>query len=326
MAFEQRAGNGRVVADEDPFCRYPGNPILTAADLPYPANSVFNAAATLIDGETLLLMRVEDRRGLSHLTAARSRDGRGEWRVDDAPTLPADPEGHPEELWGIEDPRITWLEDQQLYFITYTAYSEAGPCVAMASTRDFVAFTRLGPVWPPDDKDAALFPVRFHGRYAMLHRPSPTMVGGGAHIWLSFSTDLKHWGDNRILLPCRRGGWWDANKIGLSPPPLLTEEGWLLMYHGVRETIAGGIYRLGLALLDAHDPCKVLCRADEWVFGPREPYERQGDVAEVVFPCGWVTEGDELRLYYGAADTSMALATARVSEVLAWLRRHSSTA
>lgn len=310
---------------DGPFHRYAGNPIITAADLPYPANSVFNAAAALVDGETLLLMRVEDLRGLSHLTVARSKDGRSDWRIDRTPTLPADPDGHPEELWGIEDPRITWVEDLDLYVISYTAYSAGGPLVSLATTRDFVTFTRLGPVTLPENKDAAVFPVRFGGRYAMLNRPSPSLPIG-AHIWLSFSPDLLHWGDHQIVLPCRKGGWWDANKIGLSPPPLLTEEGWLILYHGVRQTIAGGIYRLGLALLDAKDPRKILRRGDEWIFGPEEIYERQGDVADVVFPCGWVVEGDELRVYYGAADSSMALATARLSEVLDWLRRHSPMA
>lgn len=311
--------------EEWPFRRHPGNPIITAEDIPYPANSVFNAAATLgADGETVLLMRVEDRRGLSHLTVARSRDGVGDWRIDSAPTLPADPEGHPEERWGIEDPRITWVEDQQRFFIAYTAYSSAGPLVSLATTSDFVDFQRLGPVMPPEDKDAALFPVRFAGRFAMLHRPSPT--SDGAHIWLSFSPDLVHWGEHQVVLRSRLGGWWDANKIGLSPPPLLTDEGWLIMYHGVRHTVSGGTYRLGLALLDTEDPRRVLLRGDEWLFGPREPYERQGDVSDVVFPCGWVAEGDDLRLYYGAADTSMALATAKVSDLLSWLHVHTRPA
>src|SRR5665811_1889704 len=118
-----------------PFHRYSGNPIITGGDLPYPANSVFNAAAALVDGETLLLMRVEDRRGLSHLTVARSKDGRTDWRSDPTPTLPSDPEGHPEELWGIEDPRITWVEDINAYVIAYTAYSAGGPLVSLATTR-----------------------------------------------------------------------------------------------------------------------------------------------------------------------------------------------
>ncbi len=318
----RNTARGMTTVVNGPFQRHDDNPILTAADIPYPANSVFNAAAAMVDGETLLLLRVEDHRGLSHLTVARSADGRGDWRVDRSPTLPADPVGHPEELWGIEDPRITWMEELGAYLVAYTAYSAAGPLVSLATTRDFVTFERMGPVTMPENKDAALFPVRFDGRYAMLNRPSPSMPVG-AHVWISFSPDLLHWGDHQILLPCRKGGWWDANKIGLSPPPLLTDEGWLLMYHGVRQTIAGGIYRLGLALLDRDDPAKVLRRADEWVFGPEEPYERYGDVGDVVFPCGWVLDGDELRVYYGAADSSMALATAQLPEVLEWLELHS---
>lgn len=302
------------------FTRYPGNPILTVKDIPYPANSVFNAGACKVGDESVLLMRVEDRRGLSHLTVARSRDGFTDWRVDPHPTFPADPTGHPEELWGIEDPRICGLEGESRHIIAYTAYSRGGPLVSLATTEDFEHFQRLGPVMPPDDKDAALFPVLFGGRYAMLHRPAATMAGLGCHIWLSYSPDLKHWGDHQIILRARQGGWWDANKIGLSPPPLRTDEGWLVMYHGVRVTVSGGIYRLGLALLDLEDPCRVLSRSDEWVLAPEETYEREGDVNDVVFPCGWIVEGDELRLYYGAADTSIAVATARLSELLGWLR------
>jgi predicted GH43/DUF377 family glycosyl hydrolase len=133
---------------------------------------------------------------------------------------------------------------------------------------------------------------------------------------------MKHWGDHKILIPARRGGWWDANKIGLSPPPLQTEQGWLILYHGVRTTVAGCIYRLGLALLDLEDPTKLLARSDEWVFAPQESYEVVGDVDKVVFPCGWVAEGDSVRLYYGGADKCIALATGRVSEMLEWLEQH----
>ena len=301
------------------FNRYRGNPIITAADMPYPASSVFNPGAVEIDGETLLLMRVEGRSGMSHLTVARSADGFTDWRIDKAPTLPADPIGHPEELWGIEDARITYLEDEGRWFITYTAYSSAGPCVALASTVDFRSFERTGPLMPPEDKDAALFPVKFGGRYAMIHRPVTSHPAPKANIWLSFSPDLKHWGDHQLLLPAREGGWWDANKVGMSPPPLLCDEGWLLMYHGVRTTISGGIYRLGLALLDRDDPTKVLRRSDEWLFTPTATYEREGEVDEVVFPCGWLLKGDEVRLYYGAADTCVAAATASLRELLDWL-------
>ena len=308
---------------KDLFTRYLGNPVLSAKDIPYTVNSVFNAGAVKVGDDSLLLMRVEDRRGLSHLTVARSRDGFTGWQVDPRPTLPADPVGHPEEVWGIEDPRICRMEGEERCIISYTAYSKGGPLVSLTTTEDFKHFVRLGPVMPPDDKDAALFPVRFKGRYAMIHRPAATMEGLGCHMWLSYSPDLKHWGDHQIILRARHGGWWDANKIGLSPPPLRTSEGWLVMYHGVRVTISGGIYRLGLALLDLDDPGKVLLRGDEWVLAPEESYEREGDVQDVVFPCGWIVEGDDLRLYYGAADTTMAVATAKVSELLEWLHRHS---
>jgi len=312
------------VSQGDVFVRHPGNPIITAADLPYRANSVFNAGVTQFEGETLLLLRVEDRRGLSHLTVARSKDGITDWRLDSAPTFVADPDNHLEEMWGIEDPRITYVPEQKRWLITYTAYSSAGPLVALAATTDFRSFERLGPVTTPEDKDAALFPIRFDGRWALIHRPVTSHPSPAANIWLSFSPDLKHWGGHQMILPARQGGWWDANKIGLSPPPLLCDRGWLILYHGVKMTVAGGIYRLGLALLDRDDPRKVLQRADEWLFTPSEEYERQGDVDEVVFPCGWLLDGETVRLYYGAADTCLAIATAPLAGLLTWLDEHSA--
>jgi len=304
--------------------RHPANPIITAADLPYPANSVFNPAATIRDGETILLMRVEDRRGLSHLTVARSPDGVAGWRIDAAPTFVGEPDTYPEEIWGIEDPRVTFVDEEQRWIVAYTAYSGAGPLVSLATTKDFVTFERLGAVMPPENKDAALFSVKFDGRWAMVHRP----VGGafGAHMWISFSPDLTHWGDHGILLKARDGGWWDAQKIGLSPQPLKTDRGWLIMYHSVRTTASGSVYRLGLALLDLENPRRVLKRSSEWLFSPSEPYERLGDVGNVAFPCGWTLVDDEIRLYYGAADTSIALATGRLSELLTWLDEHDSHA
>lgn len=309
----------------DLFKRHPENPILTSEDVSYPSNSVFNAAVTIVEGDTLLLLRVEDRSGMSHLTAARSRDGITGWRVDPEPTLLPSPETNPEEIWGIEDPRITYLEEQKRWLIAYTAFSRGGPLVSLAATKDFKSFERLGPVMAPEDKDAALFPVRFGGRWALIHRPMPTSGRFAAHMWISFSPDLKHWGDHRILLRAREGGWWDADKIGLSPPPLRTERGWLILYHGVRKTAAGSLYRLGLALLDLEEPTRVLRRSKEWVFGPCEPYERMGDVSDAVFPCGWTLREGEVFIYYGAADTSMALATARLDELLDWLELHGST-
>ena len=304
------------------FHRYEKNPLLMAKDWPYPANSVFNPGATrLPGGETLLLARVEDRRGISHLTAARSVDGISNWEIDPQPTLLPDPKRYPEELWGIEDPRITWTPELDLYAIAYTSFSTSGPLVSLALTKDFREFERKGAVMPPEDKNAALFPRRFDGRWVMFHRPVPGFPGTRSNIWLSYSPDLKHWGDHCLVLEARRGAWWDANRIGLSPPPIETSEGWLIIYHGVRMTAAGCLYRLGLALLDLEQPCKVIRRSDEWVFGPDEHYERIGDGGDVVFPCGAIhdsTTGD-LRLYYGAADMSIALAAANVKDLLDWL-------
>ena len=307
----------------DLFRRHPGNPLLTATDWPYAAHSVFNPGATrLPSGETLLLVRVEDRRGISHLTAARSRDGVGDWRIDPQPTFAPSPEQYPEELWGVEDARIVYLEGLEQYAVTYTAYSRAGPLVALAMTSDFRSFERHGAIMSPEDKDAAIFPRQFGGLWALIHRPVPHSGGAKANMWLSFSPDLRSWGDHTVLLEARDGAWWDAGKIGLSPQPIETAEGWLIVYHGVRLTAGGALYRVGLALLDLDDPRRVLRRGDEWVVGPEAPYETVGDVPNVVFPCGAVFDSasDELRLYYGAADTSVGLLTARMADVLDWLR------
>ena len=305
------------------FQRHPANPILTAQNWSYPANTVFNPGATIFHGKVLLLARVEDRRGFSHLTKAVSEDGVTNWQIDPSPTMEADPVNHPEELWGIEDPRITWLAELNKWAITYTAYSRGGPLVAMALTEDFVNFERLGPIMPPEDKDSALFPRRINGKWALIHRPIAANYVPGAHIWLSYSDDLSHWGDRRVLMHARRGGWWDGGKIGLAAPPLETADGWLLFYHGVRQTASGSIYRMGLALLDLEDPLKVLHRSDEWLMGPTAWYEREGDVDDVVFPSGWVVDEKTglLKLYYGGADSCIAVATASLSDLLEYIHK-----
>jgi len=270
-------------------------------------------------------MRVEDKRGISHFTLARSKDGINNWHIDNQPTMIPRPDRYPEEIWGIEDPRITFLEKKNLWAIIYTAFSKAGPLVSLACTKDFKHFKRYGIIMPPENKDAAIFPIQFNNRWAILHRPVAKMPGTGAHIWIAFSPDLKHWGDHNLLIPARSGSWWDANKIGLSPPPMKTDEGWLILYHGVKTTASGIIYRLGLVLLDLKDPCDVIARSDEWVFSPKESYEIYGDVDKVVFPCGWVQESDNILLYYGCADSSIALANASLSELLEWLRRQKNS-
>jgi len=262
---------------------------------------------------------VEDRRGLSHLCAARSTNGIDNWKIDETPTFVADPEHYPDELWGIEDPRITYVPELRRYAIVYTAYARGGPGVALAFTEDFHSFERYGVIMQPEDKDAALLPRRINGRWTLIHRP---VSGSSAHMWISYSSDLHHWGGHKKILDARLGAWWDADKIGLSPPPIETSEGWLVIYHGVKRNAAGAIYRLGLALFDLNDPEHCLKRSDEWIFGPKESYEQRGDVDNVVFPCGitLAPDGDTIRMYYGAADTSIALATSSVGALLHWLK------
>jgi predicted GH43/DUF377 family glycosyl hydrolase len=236
-----------------------------------------------------------------------------------------DPENFPEELWGIEDPRVTYVPDLGKYAVVYTAYSAGGPCVSLALTPDFVTFERYGDIMPPEDKDAALLPHRIGDYWALIHRPVSMT---GAHIWISFSPDLRHWGSHKLILEARRGAWWDAGKIGLSPPPIETPKGWLCLYHGVRRTAAGHLYRLGLALFDPHRPEHCVLRGPSWIFGPEEPYERYGDVDNVVFPCGYTVrpDGDTLFLYYGGADTCVALATASIRKLLEWLEANGKPA
>jgi len=303
--------------------RHEHNPLLTANDWPYAVNTVFNPGATrLKDGTTLLLCRVEDFRGHSHLTAARSANGVDNWQIHPEPTLLPDVQNYPEETWGIEDPRITYVPELDQYIVVYTSYSRGGPGVSMAATKDFKTFERYGAVMSPEDKDAALLPRRINGRWVLIHRP---VSGFGAHIWISYSNDLRYWGGHKMIIEARRGAWWDANKIGLSPPPIETAEGWLFIYHGVRQTPSGCIYRLGLTLMDLENPERGIRRSNTWFFGPETTYEREGDVNNVVFPCGYTVDddGDSLNIYYGAADNAIALATASIQTLLDWLREDS---
>jgi len=245
------------------------------------------------------------------------------WRIDPEPTLMANPREFPEEIWGIEDPRITYVPELEKYAIAYTSFSRGGPGVSLALTKDFRSFDRYGVIMQPEDKDAALLPRRIGDRWAMIHRPVTTL---GAHMWISYSPDLRHWGSHQVMLEARRGGWWDANKIGLCSPPIETAKGWLTIYHGVRNTASGSIYRMGLALFKLDQPHICLQRGDSWIFGPEAPYERSGDVHDVVFPCGQTigADGDTIHLYYGAADSCIALATGSIRSLLSWLDANSS--
>jgi predicted GH43/DUF377 family glycosyl hydrolase len=305
------------VSERELFHRNPGNPILTSESWPYPVNAVFNPAAATVNGETILLARVEDLRGISHLTVARSSNGVDNWSIDMAPLLAPAP-GVDSEQWGFEDPRVVWVAELARWVITCTAYGPAGPAVYLATTEDFTTIERYGIVRHPEDKNAALLPHRIDGRWVLFHRPKTEFGGAHGEILLSRSADLVSWSaPEQVLLP-RDGAWWDSLRIGIGPPPLLTDHGWLLVYHGVKDTVSGQLYRVGLALLDRDEPTRVLRRLPNWVFAPLAPYERSGDVPNVVFPCGLLDDAatGEVRLYYGAADDSICLATAQLGDLL----------
>ncbi len=301
--------------------RHPANPILTAAQFPRPVNSVFNAAATKFNGSYLLLARVEELNGSSVLWLARSPDG-VRFTPDPAPALvPSSLEPFAAvEHFSLEDPRITTIEGR--WYINYAGFSEHDNITLLARTDDFVSYERLCIMGLPENKNVALFPEKIGGRYAKLDRPmTGTSLRGD--IWISFSHDLIYWGDPRPVMTIRPRRW-DSLKIGAGAPPLRTPEGWLIIYHGVRGTAAGFLYRLGAALLDLEEPWKVIGRASEAILSPIMPEDFHGNVGNVVFTCGTILEDDgELKVYYGAADQVICLATARVEEILE-LCRHGS--
>ncbi len=292
--------------------RWYKNPIITLDNVPFPCNTVFNAAATKMGDEYILLLRVEDLAGRSVFALARSEDGY-HFSVDPAPVMePSKEEPYRSyERRGIEDPRITYLEGE--YYVMYTAYSRYGARLALCKTKDFKNFDRVGLISEPENKDGCLFPRKVNGRYARLDRP----YGGGiGNIWVSYSDDLLSWGDAEVVMTTR-GGFWDSDRIGAGAPPIETEHGWLELYHGVKNTSAGPIYRIGAVLLDLENPSKVLCRSAVPILTPREYYERVGDVGNVVFSCGTILEdGGKLKIYYGAADTCICLGFADVNHLI----------
>ncbi len=309
------------------FHRSEHNPILTAADWPYPAHTVFNAGATrLPDGTTLLLCRVEDRRGhfaplRRALDERRRRLGRSMRSRRFCPIPRIIPKS-----CGASRIRASRSSTSSASTRSPTPRSaRAARASRWRSPRTFVTFERCGLVMQPDDKDAALLPRRIDGRFALVHRP---MADSGAHVWISYSPDLRNWGGHKLMLQARRGAWWDANKVGLSPPLIETERGWLMLYHGVRSN------RRRQPLSPRRGALRA--RAARATPAPRRRMDlRPGGAlrdaratsATSTFPCGYTigADGDTINLYYGAADTCIALATGSIREILDWLDRHGRT-
>lgn len=245
---------------------------------------------------------------LSHFRIARAKDGRN-FTIDPRPTL--FPEGA-YEAFGIEDARVIALDGA--YYLMYTAASPLGIVPALARTRDFATFERLGAMFPPPNKDIAIFPEKIGGRYFALHRPCT----GDPAIWIASSPDLRDWGGHRQLMPIRPGAW-DGERIGCGAEPVRTERGWLQIYHGAIVTPDGGVvYCLGAVLLDLDEPWNILARRRAPVMVPEAGYEVRGFVDNVVFHNGLVDRRDgTLDLYYGAADERTCGARLDVHALLA---------
>lgn len=247
---------------------------------------------------------------LSYLRLARSHDGR-HFTVDDRPFIYP---SNRRQMFGVEDPRITQIGNT--YYIYFSAVSPEGIGINLVTTEDFEHYDDHGLIFAPENKDTVIFPEKINGKFYALNRPSPKSIGD-PDIWIAESNNLKYWGNHRHLLSVRPSQW-DAERIGSGAVPILTEKGWLEIYHGATPN---GRYCLGALLLDRFNPAKILARSKEPILEPEADYEKKGFFGEVVFTCGGLARGDTLRLYYGAADRSMAGAELKISEILQELGR-----
>ncbi len=293
--------------------RYPGNPILSKDDIPYPVETVHNAGVCRYNNRIIMLFRSHLRNGRSIIGLAESEDG-FKFTVANQPFMQPAAQGifAEYETFGVEDPRISCINGE--YLITYSAYSRHGVRIALAKTRDFKSVERVSLISQSDMRNVVIFPQRFNGRYARLDRPHSEISPWS--VWLSWSPDLIHWGDSEVVMK-PVSYHWDESKIGPGPTPIRTDRGWLCIYHGVFETMDGAVYRLGVALHDLADPAKILGVCDEWILAPEDPWELTGYVHNVVFSCGAVEDGNGgVIIYWGGADTVMCAGTAKLNDLV----------
>lgn len=307
--------------------RYAGNPILTAADIPYPSELAYNAGVVKYQGQYVMAFRNdyhynpdEKKADKFQIGLAYSDDGIA-WRVEPKPIL----EGDGKVVLGSLDPRITLLEGR--YYLTYFQFTYYGYRATIVVTDDFQTFTEVDRT-VPDNRDNVLFPEKIGGRYFRLERPFPTARRGGFYdIWISESPDLTYWGKSELLLPVEAVPYANE-RLGAGPPPLRTEHGWLVIFHAVDKDESRGKngwedqwqkrYTAGVMLLDLENPRKVLAVSIEPLMVPQASYEVAGGFRNnIVFPTALVAENNgEGKLYYGAADTVMCLATTNIEEMV----------
>ena len=244
---------------------------------------------------------------MSHLRVARSKDGE-HFVFDPAPAIfPA----APYEAFGCEDARVTHIDGR--YYITYTAVSQMGVTVALASTEDFKTFKRHGVIFPPYNKDVCIFPQKVRGKYVCRHRPYKSEFNPAA-IWTGYSPDLLSWGDHHMTLAPQGRGWM-SERVGAGAPPIRTEAGWIEIFHACDE---GRRYCLGAMLSDLDHPEKIIARSSGPVLEPQTEYERAGLFGDVVFSNGLIAHADgQLTVYYGAADSICAAAVTTIDEMIA---------
>ncbi len=301
--------------------RYSGNPII-GRNGNRRSNSVFNSAVVPFEDGYAGVFRCDSRSISMDLFAGRSRDGL-KWEIDDEPIVMT---GAPEEVLKKQyryDARIIPLEGK--YYVTW-CNGYHGPTIGVAWTEDFRTFHQLENAFLPFNRNGVLFPRKIGGMYMMLSRPSDNGHTPFGDIYLSQSPDLEFWGRHRYVFGTFSGNdsAWQSTKVGPGPAPIETDEGWLLIYHGVITTCNGFVYRIGTALLDLEEPWKVIARSADYLMAPWEIYECVGDVPNVVFPCAALTDSDTGRIavYYGCADTVTGLAFTTVDELVNFTREH----
>ncbi len=310
----------RPAGCEDVVWRSARNPVIPWNHLP-DANSVFNSSVAPFGDGFAGVFRVDDRRMRHRLHVGRSKDGFA-WELDPGPITFTPSAADLPPTHGGYDPRLAVIDGR--YYITW-CNGFCGPTVGVAWTDDFQTFHLLENAFVPHNRNGVLFPRKINDRYMLLNRPSAPGHFAHGDIFLSQSPDLCFWGCHRHVMSPVRG--WNDTKIGPGPAPLETDAGWLLLYHGVQTTCNGFVYRMGGAILDRDEPWKVLHRSASYLLGPREGYECEGDVPNVVFPCGLLADAatGRLAIYYGGADTCVCLAFAEVDALIAYIQLESET-
>lgn len=312
----------KPAGEKEPIWRYSGNPIIGRHGNQR-SNSVFNSAVVPFRGGFAGVFRCDSRSISMDLFAGRSQDGL-HWEIDDEPIhfIGADSEIAVNEY--RYDARITPMEGK--YYITW-CNGYHGPTIGVAWTEDFKTFHQLENAFLPFNRNGVLFPRKIGGMYMMMSRPSDNGHTPFGDIYVSQSRDLEFWGRHRYMMGTIKGNEsaWQSTKVGPGPSPIETDEGWLLIYHGVITTCNGFVYRMGAALLDLDEPWKVKYRSKDYLMAPWELYECVGDVPNVVFPCAALTDSatGRIAVYYGCADTVTGIAFTTVDELLHFVKEHS---